>query len=492
MRTYPISIYFCNGFQANNNRMPSTKSLRVNYYTGETSNQLRDGFGVYVYQNKFFRYEGDWVKGKKHGHGKLIMADGSYYEGEFKNGEIEGHGYRKWQHTGHSYSGEFHVGEMHGHGVLNYADGSQYKGQFQNNCRHGGGVYVDKDGNKYEGTWHNNRQNGEGTLVFQNGDIFEGTFVRGLRQGNGLLQFANGGYYMGQWHADKFSGEGKMVYSNGIEYTGLWLNGSQGLSAKEIALRDNLKKIECTENETFEVKLHLLDQNGNVLVEESGRKFEISAGLKYIPQNKSHQSLLELIENIEEKPIITPFGYEVLPYPIAVLDDVLESELLTSTKSADSTNDNVITTIEVNSDSVCNESKQSQDVNHDIDHGKDILTDSSTLDESKSWLHKPLLTRHASDGLIHFKNLFLPYIEPKQPDDLKSKKSRDASAVSSISSDGKIEAKQRAVMGRGASPGEYVLIIKDITDPHAYQLETFFVVLTISAPKLPKKSKSKM
>jgi len=38
-----------------------------NYYDGEISNQMRHGFGVYIYSNKYFRYEGDWVKGKKHG-----------------------------------------------------------------------------------------------------------------------------------------------------------------------------------------------------------------------------------------------------------------------------------------------------------------------------------------------------------------------------------------------------------------------------------------
>ena len=28
---------------------------------------LPTGFGVYNYSNKFFRYEGEWSKGKKHG-----------------------------------------------------------------------------------------------------------------------------------------------------------------------------------------------------------------------------------------------------------------------------------------------------------------------------------------------------------------------------------------------------------------------------------------
>lgn len=28
---------------------------------------VQSGFGVYTYENKFFRYEGEWLSGKKHG-----------------------------------------------------------------------------------------------------------------------------------------------------------------------------------------------------------------------------------------------------------------------------------------------------------------------------------------------------------------------------------------------------------------------------------------
>lgn len=36
-------------------------------YQGEMQNNLRNGFGIYVYENKFFRYEGEWKNGRKHG-----------------------------------------------------------------------------------------------------------------------------------------------------------------------------------------------------------------------------------------------------------------------------------------------------------------------------------------------------------------------------------------------------------------------------------------
>ncbi|PNJ47858.1 MORN1 isoform 12, partial [Pongo abelii] len=57
-------------------------------------------YGVYVYPNSFFRYEGEWKAGRKHGHGKLLFQDGSYYEGAFVDGEIMGEGRRHWAWSG--------------------------------------------------------------------------------------------------------------------------------------------------------------------------------------------------------------------------------------------------------------------------------------------------------------------------------------------------------------------------------------------------------
>ena len=40
---------------------------RVQKYTGDIHNNVRHGVGTYEYANKFFRYEGEYVNGKKHG-----------------------------------------------------------------------------------------------------------------------------------------------------------------------------------------------------------------------------------------------------------------------------------------------------------------------------------------------------------------------------------------------------------------------------------------
>ena len=97
------------------------------------------GHGVYTYENQFFRYEGHWENGLKHGHGKLTLGDGGYYEGAFVRGEIEGHGYRVYGLSGSTYSGQFHRGELHGQGLLRTAGGGQYEGSW---------VYGKKEGER--------------------------------------------------------------------------------------------------------------------------------------------------------------------------------------------------------------------------------------------------------------------------------------------------------------------------------------------------------
>jgi hypothetical protein len=57
--------------------------LHPHYHNSSQSppHSLPQGRGTYVFPKKFFKYEGSWVAGKRHGHGMLTMADGGYYEG---------------------------------------------------------------------------------------------------------------------------------------------------------------------------------------------------------------------------------------------------------------------------------------------------------------------------------------------------------------------------------------------------------------------------
>jgi len=88
-------------------------------YTGQKLGPIPHGTGTYVFKNKFFKFQGDWVEGKKHGHGILFFKDGGSYEGEFRDDEIMGQGVRRWS-DGSTYTGEFVRGERSGKGYLRW------------------------------------------------------------------------------------------------------------------------------------------------------------------------------------------------------------------------------------------------------------------------------------------------------------------------------------------------------------------------------------
>ncbi|XP_032639447.1 MORN repeat-containing protein 1 isoform X2 [Chelonoidis abingdonii] len=252
---------------------------RPGCYLGAVKAQRREGYGLYVYPNPFFQYEGEWKQGRKHGHGKLLFKDGSYYEGEFVDGEIMGNGLRYWASTGNTYSGQFVSGELHGHGVMQYKDGGKYEGEFSYGMREGHGLLVDKDGQTYQGTFYNNKKHGGGKMTFKNGDKYEGDWILDQQQGHGVLHCADGTIYEGQWRNDVFNGQGTEIHCSGVIYDGLWINGYPA--------------------------------------DENGRLLEIWAGVKnhQIPASSS-TSLFKLIEEVERKPVKTPFGFECISYPL--------------------------------------------------------------------------------------------------------------------------------------------------------------------------------
>ncbi|XP_069804771.1 MORN repeat-containing protein 1 isoform X2 [Dendropsophus ebraccatus] len=291
------------------------------HYVGDVKKQLRHGYGVYVYENSFFRYEGEWKDGKKHGHGKLLFRDGSYYEGEFIHGEITGNGQRYWAALGNTYSGEFQDGELHGHGVMKYKDDARYEGEFVFGIREGHGLLVDKEGQTYSGAFHNNKKHGDGQMTFQNGDHYEGNWVLDQRQGHGVLHCVDGTIYEGQWRNDVFSGQGTMIHCSGVIYDGPWINGRPADVAKKITILGE-DIIEVVEGSPASFHVQLTKEDGEIAENENGRVLRISAGIRYIPSAKAQTtSLLELIEDFDEKPIPTPFGYECINYPLSYISE---------------------------------------------------------------------------------------------------------------------------------------------------------------------------
>ncbi|CAM2104543.1 unnamed protein product [Caretta caretta] len=262
---------------------------RPGYYLGAGQAQRREGYGLYVYSNSFFQYEGEWKQGRKHGHGKLLFKDRSYYEGEFVDGEIMGNGLRYWASTGNTYSGQFVSGELHGHGVMQYKDGGKYEGEFSYGMRAGHGLLVDKDGQTYQGTFHNNKKHGGGKMTFKNGD--------------------NGTVYEGQWRNDVFNGQGTKIHCSGVIYDGLWINGYPAAQAKKMVILGP-EVIDVIQGSAITLHVQLQNEGGEVSEYENGRLLEIWAGVKnhQIPASSS-TSLFKLIEEVERKPVKTPLKW---------------------------------------------------------------------------------------------------------------------------------------------------------------------------------------
>ncbi|XP_061115104.1 MORN repeat-containing protein 1-like [Conger conger] len=287
------------------------------HYSGQVKNLVRDGFGVYVYPNGFFRYEGEWKMGKKHGRGKLLMKDGSFYEGEFVKGEIEGNGLRYWAHSGDSYSGQFKHGELHGSGVMRSAGGKKFEGEYCYGIREGHGCFLDMEGHTYEGSFHENQKHGEGIMNYRNGDQYEGDWLLDQRQGHGVMRFEDGSIYEGQWRNNLFNGQGTMIHCSGVVLEGLWINGSpSGVASKMLV--DGGDVLEVFQGSPFSMDVFLQTGGGEIATGESGRLLQISVGVRFsgIRPTSSSSNLLKLIEDMEEKPIPTPFGFDFISYPL--------------------------------------------------------------------------------------------------------------------------------------------------------------------------------
>ncbi|XP_047580280.1 MORN repeat-containing protein 1 isoform X5 [Lutra lutra] len=276
----------------------------------------RDGRGVYVYPNPFFRYDGEWRGGRTHGQGKLLFKDGSYYEGEFVDGEITGEGCRFWASSGDTYSGQFVLGEPQGYGLMKYKAGGHYEGELSHGLREGHGHLVDRDGQAYWGSFHNNKRHGQGHMVFRNGDKYEGDWVRDQRQGHGVLFRADGSTYEGQWHGDVFSGLGQLTHCSGAVYHGMWISGHPVAQAKKIVILGP-EVMDVAQGSSFTVSVQLQQDSGEVAEGEDGRVLKISAGVRYVQLPAySEVSFFNVDKDDQGTPIQTPFGFDCMAYPL--------------------------------------------------------------------------------------------------------------------------------------------------------------------------------
>ncbi|MBF0278768.1 MAG: tetratricopeptide repeat protein [SAR324 cluster bacterium] len=147
-------------------------------FTGQLSpgchGDCLNGQGQLVSKKGFIIYEGQWVNGKRHGHGTSFFHENpeiKEYEGQWKAGKFDGQGIYSYIYGG-KYQGQFQNGQHHGQGILYSSDGSKYyEGQWENGEIHGQGTQYAKDGSVvYEGQWENSRWVCDTPLVFYLGE----------------------------------------------------------------------------------------------------------------------------------------------------------------------------------------------------------------------------------------------------------------------------------------------------------------------------------
>lgn len=275
--------------------------LKPDQYRGSLKDFEPEGYGEYLFTNTFYKYQGDWKGGKKHGLGKLLFKDGSYYEGEFKDDEINGIGTYYDSHKGTEYSGQWWMGEKHGKGLLKYSDGSHYNGEWEANLCQGYGFHVSKEDDRYEGNFYKNKKHGEGTLTYNDGSSYEGNWVGGRQQGHGVRRYPNGSSYKGQWRCGWRHGMGHLLHVSGYSYEGLWRND------KPIWFPIKLQLILASPGSTiplggtFSLVVHCLDENKVVCDLDEGRSVRLIAGV--VEKDESSVERIHKREGFNEKMI---------------------------------------------------------------------------------------------------------------------------------------------------------------------------------------------
>ena len=114
------------------------KLSAANCLKGDCNN----GFGTW--EDKDFKYIGQFKEGFFNGQGTVIFNDGESYTGEFSNDAFNGYGTYIFL-NGDTYVGDFLDGEFSGYGFHSFSNGETYEGSYLNNQRNGFGNYKFKN-----------------------------------------------------------------------------------------------------------------------------------------------------------------------------------------------------------------------------------------------------------------------------------------------------------------------------------------------------------
>ena len=158
------------------------KGLRYNreinhIYKGDFLNGLRHGNGKDYRDN--IKYEGEFIKDKKCGKGKILFDSGDTYEGEFNENKFNGYGHYIWAKNKHEYKGNYLNGKFNGEGFYKWGENEYYNGEYVNGIKEGEGELSFKNGQKFFVNFTNGKPNGVGVFQDQDGNRCEVEFING-------------------------------------------------------------------------------------------------------------------------------------------------------------------------------------------------------------------------------------------------------------------------------------------------------------------------
>ena len=206
------------------NNIHSLLSNKDFKYIGEKSHDLKEGFGIGIWNNKI-KYIGTFKQNKAEGYGKYIEGN-IKYKGQFKDDAACGFGiYIKGQEL--LYVGYWLNNLQEGYGCETWFDNAEYWGEYKSGKKHGIGIYDWSDGTKYEGYWNSNMRDGYGIMYYTKEKIYVGEWKNNLKEGFGELLFKEK-KYIGFFNQDKKEGFG-ILYLNKLNkaFMGFWKKGKQ-------------------------------------------------------------------------------------------------------------------------------------------------------------------------------------------------------------------------------------------------------------------------
>jgi len=150
-------------------------------YVGPYKDCRKSGKGVETwvpgYMNR--KYEGNYVKGRRTGFGKMLYGGGSIREGLWVNGQWVPNQMQATfvDKTGVKYVVDYKNGKKEGAALVTAPDGKKwFEGEMKNDD-YWSGTGIERhsnSGDTYTGTWKNGKYFGKGKYEWANGDVFDG------------------------------------------------------------------------------------------------------------------------------------------------------------------------------------------------------------------------------------------------------------------------------------------------------------------------------